>query len=177
MGQDQRQDLSKLVHAPLLLQNMVSSGHIIMVAKTHISAEDVNRSSSFDPRIILLLTISLAIVLYTVLFNRLPQDLTSSPSGQHKLHWSNNSLLLTTDEIHLDQIPARIAPFYFEKININQANSALLQIIPGIGPDLAGRIIVKRDERGGFNTPEELLAVPGIGPKRKEKLSAWLSFD
>jgi competence ComEA-like helix-hairpin-helix protein len=147
-----------------------------MVPKIHSNADDINRSRSFDPRIVLLLTISLAIVLNTLLFNRQPQDL-SSPSGQHKLQWSNNSLSLTTGETHIDHIPAHIAPFYFEKININQANSALLQIIPGIGPDLADRIIVKRNEKGGFDRPEELLTVPGIGPKRKEKLSAWLSFD
>lgn len=167
-----------MVYTPLLLQNLVSSGHnlFIMVPKTHSNAKDVNRSRSVDPRIVLLLTISLAIVLYTLLFNRLPQD-QSSPSGHYKLQWSNNSLMLTTGETYSDQLPAHIAPFNFEKININQANSALLQIIPGIGPDLADRIIMQRNEQGGFNGPEELLTVRGIGPKRKEKLSAWLSFD
>ena len=57
--------------------------------------------------------------------------------------------------------PPHLAPFFFEKININQANPALLQIIPGIGPELASRIINKRDERGGFSSPEQLLEVRG----------------
>lgn len=55
-------------------------------------------------------------------------------------------------------------------IDINRASASQLQILPGIGPVLAERIIQLRLERGSFTTPEELLEVKGIGPKKFEKI-------
>ena len=49
-------------------------------------------------------------------------------------------------------------------ININTADSATLEQLPGIGPALAGRIITYRESHGDFNSLEELAAVSGIGP-------------
>lgn len=55
-------------------------------------------------------------------------------------------------------------------IDINNADQAQLQLLPGIGPALAGRIIDNRNEHGRFKTIEALDRVPGIGPKTIEKL-------
>ena len=52
-----------------------------------------------------------------------------------------------------------------EKINLNTADAEALQYIPGIGPGKSAEIIRVREETGGFNTIEDLLAVPGIGEK------------
>lgn len=49
-------------------------------------------------------------------------------------------------------------------ININTADSATLEQLPGIGPALAGRIITYRESHGDFNSLEELASVSGIGP-------------
>lgn len=51
-----------------------------------------------------------------------------------------------------------------EPVDLNQADEVELQRLPGIGPALAGRIIVWRSENGGFTSVDELEAVPGIGP-------------
>jgi DNA uptake protein ComE-like DNA-binding protein len=75
------------------------------------------------------------------------------------------------------ELPARLTPFFFKKIPVNEADSELLQIIPGIGPELAARIIAAGSTSGGFSSAEQLLSVPGIGERRKEKLDAWLSFE
>ena len=149
-----------------------------MVSNTSLITDEPDRSNPLDARIVLLLMLCLVIVFFSW-FNNLPIQEQSSPSGQYKIHWINNSFLLTTDEMLIDedQVPAHVAPLYFKKININQASSALLQVIPGIGPELAHRIIVKRNEQGRFNTPEQLLTVAGIGQKRKDKLTAWLCFE
>lgn len=48
-------------------------------------------------------------------------------------------------------------------ININKANLKLLQLLPGIGPTYARRIIKYRTNHGGFNSVEELIQIKGIG--------------
>ncbi len=48
-------------------------------------------------------------------------------------------------------------------VNLNTADSDLLQTLPRVGPVLAERIIAWRTEHGKFTRPEDLDAVPGIG--------------
>lgn len=48
-------------------------------------------------------------------------------------------------------------------VNINTADPATLETLPGVGPVTAGAIIGWRDEHGGFTAVEELLEVDGIG--------------
>ena len=50
-------------------------------------------------------------------------------------------------------------------VNINTADAAALETLPGIGPALASRIIAWREANGGFRAVDELLAVSGIGQK------------
>ena len=60
-------------------------------------------------------------------------------------------------------------------ININTAQETELKSLPGIGPQLAKRIINKRNEIGRFNTIEELTKVKGIGKKMLVKLQPHIS--
>jgi competence protein ComEA len=55
-------------------------------------------------------------------------------------------------------------------VDLNQAGLAELDALPGIGPVLAGRILQHRNAHGPFREPEDLLAVPGIGPRLFERL-------
>ena len=55
-------------------------------------------------------------------------------------------------------------------VDLNQAGLAELDALPGIGPVLAGRILQHRAAHGPFREPEDLLAVPGIGPRLFERL-------
>lgn len=63
------------------------------------------------------------------------------------------------------------------KININTADVAELDKLPGVGPALAGRILQYRNEHGLFNRPEDLKNVSGIGAKTYEKMAAQVSVD
>jgi competence protein ComEA len=56
------------------------------------------------------------------------------------------------------------------KININTADQAALESLPGIGPTLASRIIDHRTANGPFRSVEDLLEVSGIGKKTLENL-------
>ena len=49
------------------------------------------------------------------------------------------------------------------KININTADAALLETLPGIGPVLAQRIVDYRQTYGLFRTVDEIKDVSGIG--------------
>ncbi len=51
-------------------------------------------------------------------------------------------------------------------INLNAATADQLAELPGIGPELAARIVRHRTQNGPFRSVEALEAVPGIGPKR-----------
>ena len=55
-------------------------------------------------------------------------------------------------------------------ININTASNAELQTLPGIGPVLAEAIINFRETHGRFQSVEELINVPRIGPATLERL-------
>lgn len=62
-------------------------------------------------------------------------------------------------------------------ININTADQALLELLPGIGPVYAQRIIEYRKENGGFNNIDQLRQISGIGPKRLQKLRPNVVLD
>ena len=59
-----------------------------------------------------------------------------------------------------------------KRIDINSADEAKLDLLPGIGPALASRIVADRDEHGRFESVDDLQRVSGIGPKTVEKLQA-----
>ncbi|GAA1121384.1 ComEA family DNA-binding protein [Citricoccus alkalitolerans] len=61
-------------------------------------------------------------------------------------------------------------------VNLNTADVAALEQLPGIGPALAGRIVEHRDHVGPFGSLEDLDAVSGIGPAMMERLDGLVSW-
>ncbi|MBI5472675.1 MAG: helix-hairpin-helix domain-containing protein [Ignavibacteriae bacterium] len=55
-------------------------------------------------------------------------------------------------------------------ININTATREQLELLPGIGPALADRILVYRKSIGRFRSVDQLLNVKGIGKKSLARL-------
>jgi competence protein ComEA len=51
-------------------------------------------------------------------------------------------------------------------IPLNTATAEELDILPGIGPTTARAIVEFREQNGKFSSPDELLQVPGIGPRK-----------
>ena len=57
-----------------------------------------------------------------------------------------------------------------EPIDLNTADLAALDSLPGIGPATARAILEERARRGGFRSTRDLLRVPGIGEGRFARL-------
>jgi len=55
-------------------------------------------------------------------------------------------------------------------ISLNRSSAMELIEIPGIGPELAGRIVRHREKIGPFKDEEDLLHVPGIGRKKLRQI-------
>ncbi len=73
----------------------------------------------------------------------------------------------------LPQASATLAPA--AKVNINTADIAQLEALPGIGPTLAQRIVAYREAHGPFASIDDLVHVPGIGPATLERLRPWIT--
>lgn len=56
-------------------------------------------------------------------------------------------------------------------IDINTADEAALDELPGVGPAIAGAIIGYRTQNGGFSTVDELVEVRGIGEAKLAEIA------
>lgn len=63
-----------------------------------------------------------------------------------------------------DEAPAAI------RINVNRADRDELQLLPGIGPVMADRIVEDRTRFGFFRSLDDLERISGIGPRTVEQL-------
>lgn len=59
-------------------------------------------------------------------------------------------------------------------LNVNTATVSQLDLLPGIGPALAKRIVAYRKAHGRFQSIEQLQEVSGIGPKKLIKMRPYL---
>ena len=66
------------------------------------------------------------------------------------------------------------APAAPAPVDLNAASPEQLDALPGIGPALAARIVAYRDEHGPFTKIEHLNDVKGIGARTLEKLRPLL---
>ncbi len=63
------------------------------------------------------------------------------------------------------------------RVDINLADVALLETLPGIGPTIAQRIIEYREMNGPFGTIEEIQEVQGIGPAKFEGIKDAITVN
>ncbi len=78
--------------------------------------------------------------------------------------------------------PAAKAPIQHENglsgtLNLNQASAAQLMLLPGIGPKKAEKIIKWRTAHGNFRRVTDLRRVKGFGSKTVKKLRPYLSVS
>lgn len=63
-----------------------------------------------------------------------------------------------------------------QSVNLNTADSAALETLPGIGPATAAQIIAHREQHGPFQELADIEAVSGIGPATRERLDGLVSW-
>lgn len=63
------------------------------------------------------------------------------------------------------------------KVNINLADAAVLESLPGIGPSLAQRIVDYRQANGRFAQIEDIMEVSGIGPATFDKIQSLITTE
>lgn len=63
------------------------------------------------------------------------------------------------------------------RIEINTAPAVELELLPGIGTALANAIVAWRQNQGLFRCSEDLMLVPGIGPKKYAALKAYIYVE
>ena len=63
------------------------------------------------------------------------------------------------------------------RIDINRADAAALELLPGIGPARARDILEYREKYGGFGGEYELLAIPGFSLELVEGLIDYICVE
>ncbi|MCY3005304.1 MAG: helix-hairpin-helix domain-containing protein [Planctomycetota bacterium] len=59
-------------------------------------------------------------------------------------------------------------------VDLNEATSQELQLVPGLGPKLIDAILTRRTQRGGFDHLDDLAEIPGFKEQRIRALSRYL---
>lgn len=80
-------------------------------------------------------------------------------------------------DVGTDHAPIQGAGWPGLRIDVNSAEEAQLDLLPGIGPRLASRIVEKRRTEGSFESLDELMRVPGLGPRLVERLRPYAVAD
>lgn len=75
---------------------------------------------------------------------------------------------------HYRARPTELQRDVAHRIDLNRATRSELMQIPGVGPQLAERIVSHRDSRGQFARVEDLDAVHGIGGATLNKIRPWV---
>ncbi|HMO14009.1 MAG TPA: helix-hairpin-helix domain-containing protein [Pirellulaceae bacterium] len=73
--------------------------------------------------------------------------------------------------VHIERGEYRKIEF---RVDVNRAGWPELANLPGIGEELARRIVEYREQHGSFKTVDSLLNVKGIGEKKLEQIKYYL---
>ena len=94
-------------------------------------------------------------------------------SGQDRNSAISEAVVVSTEA----EVPEELLAPEASLVNINTATEEELDTLPGIGEELARRIVAYREENGPFATTEELINVKGIGEAKLADLDGWITVD
>jgi DNA uptake protein ComE-like DNA-binding protein len=100
---------------------------------------------------------------------------SSGLMGMDSIAWNGNN---TTDQDTLKRdIAGNSGEPEINLVAFSEVDSIVLQVVPGIGQVLAGRIIKYRERLGGFSQEKQLLEVYGITKEVANKVFEYFPFD
>ncbi len=96
-----------------------------------------------------------------------------SPEQSSEIVPCNSRINIDGGHVEVSKIPggALVAAGFI--LDLNQADEQDLIAIPGIGPQLAMRILQHRRSNGPFKSPQELAGIRGIGKKKAATLAPY----
>ena len=81
--------------------------------------------------------------------------------------------VVVSQDVGTEHAPNRGLGWPGLRIDVNSAEEAQLDLLPGIGPRLAARIVEERRAQGSFASLDELVRVAGLGPRLVERLRPY----
>lgn len=87
--------------------------------------------------------------------------------GQYQHDVNQHALKKSLDDVVISCVNA-------VGVEVNTASEEILTYVSGLGPQLAGNIILYRNEKGAFPSRESLKKVPRLGPKAFEQAAGFL---
>lgn len=84
---------------------------------------------------------------------------------------------LVPELITASEMPAVLLLFFNSPLPINRAEKEALEMLPGVGPQIADNILTELHRQGKFASPNDLLRVSGIGTKSMQRLLPLISFE
>ena len=94
--------------------------------------------------------------------------LTLAIAGLVGWRWCGDHYSTRPTELHRDAT---------HRVDLNRATRADLMRIPGVGPQLADRIVAERDGRGRFSRVDDLRGVHGVGDATLNRIRPWLTVE
>ena len=109
-------------------------------------------------------------------------DKIGNPQVLSRTLKAGSKIVVIRDEKHTLAVElARMEPHqcivFSVPLDLNEVQEEHLTLIPGIGPELARRIVQYRSNKGEFRRIEELMDVQGIGQKRLQSLKRYLAVQ
>jgi DNA uptake protein ComE-like DNA-binding protein len=143
--------------------------------------KNLNQTLSGDGRLPVVLCLLLGLLLFDLFTNRFGfiYKGTKKNNRCEQLHFTGENSLVVAgcSEAGRGAVPARYTPFLFALIPINSADRDMLMTVKGIGPVLADKIVLYRQQVGPFKDSLELQKLHGVGAGRAAGLATVFTFS
>lgn len=106
-----------------------------------------------------------------------PETISQSASSSNLTQTTDNKLTNKASKSYQQEKDEALRKLLINPININTASKNQLDLLPGIGPVTAQKIIDYRNKIGRFTSVDQLIEVKGIGPKKLKNIKPYVRIN